>query len=862
MQIYKPAALLLSFALTSSVLARPDEPRKVGGVDPVTGRDLLNYPPHAHVAYQHMALKLDIPDMNVPRMEAEQRLSFSPVGDVLDFLQLDAKLLDIHAVTLSRPANGKVSFKHDGLKLSLTFDPPLPVGEKAEIITTYAINNPHAGITWTPESKAWPGRPAQLHSQGESNQNSYWFPCHDFPNVRLTTELTVTVPGGYLVSSNGKLVETTRSQGVRPVSPPASRNPPTSDSSTAASPRTTYHWLQDKPHVNYLVSLIVGKFDVESVSTGKLSMPVYVPPGRGPDIKRTYGNTPRMIDLFSKLTGQPYPWDQYAQLVVWNFGAGGMENTSATTLFDSAILSPQGLADGDIDGLISHELAHQWFGDLITCKSWEHIWLNEGFATYFTNLWFEERDGKDAYLVGVRNNFDRVIAADKADAPFQPPMVSKEYERPGDTFSRAANPYPKGSSILHMLRRRLGDEVFFKGLSVYVERFKFKLAETADLRRVMEEVSGETLEKFFNQWCYHPGVPDLDITCDWKAESSELVVAINQKQTINGYNPAFEFSLPIWVQTRAGSSTRLPAIEVSERQTTATFKLDSEPSMVTFDPDLTVLAKMTIKQPLRRWVAQLDRGPTPMCRIQAARSLATDESSMGADTLAKIAASSSPSPLRVECVKAMVARHDVASLAELSRAGITDRDTREALVEGIPEALGKKTSQAPDRQRLIDFIANAAAKDESGRVRQSALRGIGKLKLNDRFPILADALGVESQHDRIRQGALEGLGDLDAPEALPLVIQYAQPGTLSRTRPIAIQAIAKLAHHDQPAAIKALLSLQSDGEPRTRNQTAESLITLKAQAALPTWEAELKTQKDPEEIARLESWIAALKPRN
>jgi aminopeptidase N len=161
-------------------------------------------------------------------------------------------------------------------------------------------------------------------------------------------------------------------------------------------------------------------------------MPVYAPLGPRSDIARSYGRTPRMVDLFGRLTGQPFPWDRYAQVIVWNFGAGGMENTSATTLYDTAVLSADAVTDGfDLDGLISHELAHQWFGDLITCRSWEHIWLNEGFATYFSNLWFEERDGADGYQSGVRGNFDSVCGSDHADAP------SSGAWYPGPTRTRA-----------------------------------------------------------------------------------------------------------------------------------------------------------------------------------------------------------------------------------------------------------------------------------------------------------------------------------------------------------------------------------------------------------------------------------------
>ena len=316
--------------------------------DPETGRDLLNYPPDRIVDHQHMRLEIDIPDMNVPRASAVQTLTVTAIGTPTASLTLDARLLDIRSVT---SPGRRVTHEHDGRRLTMRFDPPLEPGIASDIVTTYTISDPPHGLLWLPEDPAWPGRPAQIHTQGQTDTNSYWFPCHDFPNERLITELIVTVPEGYLVSGNGRLL----AREMRPG-------------------RTTFHWLQDKPHVNYLVSLIVGKFDVVDLAQAParsrdalrpakaFEMPVYVPPGRGRDVAGTYGRTPEMIGLFERLTGEAYPWDRYAQLVVWNFGAGGMENTSATTMYDTAIIDPQGLLDGDLDGLIAHELAHQWFG--------------------------------------------------------------------------------------------------------------------------------------------------------------------------------------------------------------------------------------------------------------------------------------------------------------------------------------------------------------------------------------------------------------------------------------------------------------------------------------------------------------------
>src|SRR5690606_32345803 len=210
----------------------------------------------------------------------------------------------------------------------------------------------------------------------------HWFVCHDYPNERMTTELIVDVPAVYSVSSNGRLV-----------------------SHLTTGDRAVWHWLQDKPHVPYLVTLVIGTFDIVEIPHDRVPMKVWVPQGLGDQVMQTYGRTGDMIDLFEQRFGVPYPWDRYDKRVVKNFGAGGMENTSATSMYPTAILDSTALLDGDLDGLIAHELAHQWTGDLITCKSWAHIWLNEGWATYCSALWNERRFGEDGYLDSIRNNF-------------------------------------------------------------------------------------------------------------------------------------------------------------------------------------------------------------------------------------------------------------------------------------------------------------------------------------------------------------------------------------------------------------------------------------------------------------------------
>lgn len=825
---------------------------RAAAFDESTGRSLLNYPPHRHADHVHMKLELWIGDMNVPRAEARQTLTVRPIARELSRLDLDAQLLTIHGVASE---GHQVQFEHDGATLRLTFSPPLPPDATAEIVTRYSIEDPPRGLNWTLESPAWPGRAAQIHTQGQTDTNSYWFPCHNAPNERLTTELVVTVPGEYLVSSNGRFVSRTRADraGVPGSRPDLSYE--------------TWHWLQDKPHAAYLVSLVVGQFAVKDLGSASLPMPVYAPPGRADDIAGTYGRTPEMVRYFARLFDEPYPWDRYAQLIVWNFGAGGMENTAATTMYDTAILDREARIDHDLDGLISHELAHQWFGDLITCKSWEHTWLNEGFATYCSQLWAEHRDGPDAYLAGIRGNFDSVIRADDGIAPDTPGMVSKEWRRPGDTFGRAANPYPKGSSILHMLRRRLGDELFFRGIALYVDRHRLGEVETNDLRRAFEEVSGDSLERFFQQWCYRPGVPRLDIGIDWDTSTSELIVSVVQSQTIDGYNPAFAFDLPIWVGDATDASVESDAgnwftLPVETKEASIRIPLASEPAIVAVDPLLDVLAEMRINQVEARWVRQLRWGPTVPARIQAARALRAEASDAVGDALL-FTAQNEVEHVRVResAVESLGHRRDTDRLLTLASRMPENHHVRLELVQQVGTLAGQDETDPAWKDRIKPFLIDRATSDRSLRVRAAAVGAIGDMGAVDQIGLVLAAASQESQHDALRQAALRALARLDQPEGLSVAIQYAQPGAFNRTRPGAISAVVDLAHHDPDAAFHALAPLVSDRESRASSAAGRALVRLGDPRGLPVLEARLAACRDARDREQVQGWIDELREK-
>ncbi len=840
--IMSPAAAIILTGLAGLLVSGASA--QSAGYDAANGRRQVAYPPHRVVDYRHMRLEITIPDMNVPKAHASETLSISPIRGEASSVVLDCKGLKIKSVMC---ANHIVDFSTDEKQLTLTFTPPLAEGVISDIVTEYEIDNPRLGFVWTTESSAWPGRAPQIHTQGEPETNSYWFPCHDFPNEKLTTELIVTAPAGFEVCSNGRLVSSDRVILVD--------ESQTGERSLLA--HVKWHYLQDKPHANYLVTLVVGKFDVVDVGTKALPMPVYVPPGRGRDVKATYGRTAAMVAHFGELLGEPYAWDKYAQLVVCNFSNGGMENTSATSLYDTAIIGEKDLADHDLDGLISHELGHQWFGDLLTCNSWEHIWLNEGFATYMTALWMEHRDGVSAYQQSIRGSMDGIIANDKA-GPDAVGMVSKIYEHPWETFRKPANPYGKGSSILHMLRVRLGDDLFFKGLRDFVQANKFKTVETVDLRNSFERVSGQSLEQFFTQWCYRPGVPELTVNADWNKEKKALELTITQDQPIDGANPAFELSLPVVV--RMGTTEIRREMAVNGKSANATIACDQEPRCVIVDPDMAVLGKIKVVQPADRFRAQLAEGPTEASQCAAIRGLATGSSGESKEMLRRLADDRTRSSwLRVEAIRRLATMGALDDIRSLSTSAVDRWEVREALVSALESTLrdasGKLRAGSDGGIRLL---RDRAERDRSLKVRCAAIRALGSVKCADAASLFTNALEQESQSDALRQAGIDALASLDDGAYLEAVLACTQDGFDCRTRPMAMAAAAKLSHHSPDAVFDVLAKLLKDRELRAARGAGDALVQMKHPKAAEAIKEALGGESAEELVWQREQWLKAL----
>jgi len=587
-----------------------------------------------------MKLAIDIPDMKVSAFSGIETLSITPIAKLREELTLNAVGLKIDSVSIvgtGATAPRPLTFTHkDGL-LKIAFNPAIKLGEKVEVVTRYSAT-PKAdgtGLTWTkgrPDASRETDKFAQIHSQGQPDHNRKWFPCHDFPNERLTTELFVTVEDPYIVGSNGRLIEATLGT-----------------PSANGDPRMTWHWLQDKPHATYLISMVVGRFSIVGLPTktpeeARIPCYLYAPVGTEKTATAAYAKTPAMVAHFSQLFAEPYAWDKYSQALVRNFMAGGMENTSATTMQSSSATAPA----GSQDDIISHELAHQWFGDLMTCKGWEHAWLNEGWASFAEALWKE----KEASPGNERREYQRMIATfvrqerggNRTSAPNNPAMVSNRYTDPMQTFIRPNNIYSKGACVLHMLRNRLGDDAFWKGVHAYIQKHKFTHVETDDFRYALEEASGQSLERFFNQWCYRPGTPRLDVEIDWKPDDAEkatgpgeLTISVKQTQKIDLDNPAYALSLPVRI-TIAGKP-EYEQLDLDTKTGELKVKLSAKPEDVELDPGMGTIAPTSIKKPLAMWLHQARDTDSVFAQLQAAEHLALFEEPQARQALSELATS-------------------------------------------------------------------------------------------------------------------------------------------------------------------------------------------------------------------------------
>ncbi|MEZ0230092.1 MAG: M1 family aminopeptidase [Planctomycetota bacterium] len=740
--------------------------------------------PATFFTVEHIALDLDV-DLAGRSIAGHALLDVKAARD-LNEIRLDAVSLQVTSVSANKPnaQPAPAPFTNDGESLEIKTS--LKRGETARLKIVYSVRDPRAGLHFYGPSASEPDVPLQVWSQGEAQTNRYWVPCVDSPVNRQTSELTAHVPAGFEAVSNGKLVERADEDGGK---------------------KTRFHFLQDKNHVAYLISLVVGKFHVAKDEWRGKPLLYYVPASRKDDIERVFGHTKAMLDFFSDKIGVEYAWDKYSQTVVEQFGWGGMENVSATTLNERTMHDARAHLDYDSDGLVSHELAHQWWGDLLTCRDWAHIWLNEGFASYFEALWDEKQNGPDEFEY---NMFEKSRGATDARCK-EKPVVDHFYGDPESVFDSRA--YPKGAWVLHGLRRRVGDEAFWRTIKRYATENKFKTVETVDLRRAFEAETGESLERYFYDLTARPGHPALEVSYDWKDGVLEAVVKQNQA------GDAFAIRTTI-----LADKTEIPVRMTDEKEKRIVVALPARPRLVQLDPAETTLKELVEHKGEDQWRAQLAEGANPVGRIRAAMALADTRQPHNIEAVVKAALEDKQWFVASEAAKALgraggdVARDGLVRLLAHAKPQVR----RSAL-----ESLGNFHR---DEKAIAAVKAIVEKGDASYYAEAAAVGAYGRLGAADAKPLLEKALERDSHNDVIRENALGGLAALEDPGVFDKLEAVVTKGSYSyNVRRHAIGAWARVAALPEVDAEKrkrcvtTLTKLAEEGGIRVRWAAIDAL---------------------------------------
>jgi len=440
-------------ALGSSSTARADEPYARS----------RNYDLH----HSKIALRFDLENRKVI---GDVTHTITLLRENLDQISFDSVGLQIETVKINK---SDAKFDTTDKNLIVHLPQSAKLGEKYDVEIKYE-GKPTKGLYFILPDKDYPNRPKQVWTQGESEDTRYYLPTYDYPNDRLTTETILTVPSDWLTVSNGKLISAT----------------------DAGNGMRTWTWRESQPSSTYLITVVAGEFAEVKDSWRNIPVTYYAPRDRADRLAINYNRTPAMVEFFSKKLGVEYPWEKYAQSMVDDFVAGGMENSSATTNTSSSLRNPKLVPEYpmDFDGLISHELGHQWFGDLVTTKDWGNIWLNEGFATFMEFMWTESHYGKDE---GDYERWDSMRDWFPQRNLFAKPLVRRDFD---DSSEFDGNAYGKGALVLYMLRHQLGDDAFYAGLKHYLEVNRGKNVVSSDLAKAIEEASHTNVDQFFDQW--------------------------------------------------------------------------------------------------------------------------------------------------------------------------------------------------------------------------------------------------------------------------------------------------------------------------------------------------------------------------
>ncbi|MGQ0712785.1 MAG: M1 family aminopeptidase [Gemmatimonadaceae bacterium] len=732
------------------------------------------------------------------------RVAAAPDAGPLREIALDAVAMQIQRVThRDRP----LGFRHDGPILRVEVPQPVAPDSQFELTVDYEAVRPARGVYFVDRRRV-------VWAQGFAEDTRYWIPTVDRLYDKATWEFFIRVPSGERALSNGRLMGSRR----------------------VAGGDVEWHWRLEHPASTYLMSVVTGDYVVLRDRWRDVPIGYWTYRDSIEATWRGFGRTPRAIDFFSDWTGVRYPWTKYDQVVVPDFVFGGMENVTAVTMSDDAILHPAWAEPRtNSDGLVAHELAHMWFGDYVTMRNWDDAWLSEGFAVFLSALFIERLHGRPAGAMLRRGAHEQTIGADRRNR--RPLVYGRWVSDPAEVYF-SGHIYPRGASVLQMLRRTLGDSALRAGLTRYLETHAFGSATSADLRKALEEASGRDLSRFFSQWVYGAGVPAFRVSWEFDTARAELTLTALQVQPRDDLTGLFDADVDVEVHTDSGVVRQVVAVR--GQRTTAAIPLPAPPRSIRWDAGDWLLDLADFPRPTEMLAFQLMHDADVLGRVEAIDALAP-RAERESDARMAIVAAARDDSLWMVRARAVTALGEIIgddSAARVVVAATRDRDAR------VREAAAGALARAVRQPLAVDRLREMVRGERSGWVRAEAMRALVTADSAVALEVARDMLRRTEWRDLARVAALESLGRIRSAEARALIVGHLGEGA----RPGRVAAINALAAHATPAdtsIARTLEPLLVDQDLFIRSAVAAALGRTGVKASIAALEARRGVEEEP-----------------
>jgi len=778
-----------------------------------------HYNPDSPGQVKHIFLDLEL-DIEKEHLKGICTVTLIPIRTGITSLILDAVDLEITSVTIDQIDQ---FFSHDGKQLKINLLQPTS-DSNIELVIKYQVYKPQRGIYFIKPNTDYPNKPTQVWTQGEDEDSRFWFPCFDYPGQLASSEIRVRVPKPLIAVSNGDLLK-----------------------SEDLGESTRFHWLQREIHPTYLMTLAVGDFAQIHDNWHNIPISYYVEKGKEEQIHRSMGKTPRMVELYSQKFGYPYPFSKYAQVCVHDFIFGGMENTSTTLLMDRCLLDQRASLDNlRTETLVAHELAHQWFGDLVVIKHWSHAWIKEGMATYSEVLWMEAEYGQEEAAYYRLGDIRSYLHEDSSR--YRRPIVTNVYREAIELYDRHL--YEKGACIYHMIRSILGDELYDKSIADFVRTYAHRTVETVDLLRTIEGSTGYNLQALFDQYVFRGGHPNFEVEYSWDDENNLAKLAVKQTQ-----EELFDLKIPIGFGY-IDHQMKIFTLNFTQAEQTFYLPLEQKPDFVSFDVGNHYLKTVTLKYALPELKAQIKYDSDPISRTFAAAALGKIGTMAVLEIFKEALSRESFWGVRLEITK---------QLGQIQLNAVEDI-LHFALIDPHPRVRKESLEQLSKFKNIRTFntFKDYLAKGDPSYYTEAAIaKNLGSLvsanlleKQSEVIELLQDVLNNRAGWNEIvRAGAIDGLSELkNNPKAAEIILNYTKAGIAEPLRLAAIRSLGSVSLGQKDTELEMisqqLQSLAKEPFFLIQVSVSNALGQMKTPAAISILES-LASQTSDGRVARI-----------